>query len=152
MSSYGARKNCCAGESTMSQSPRMGLSLMRERSEVSDGSVTGSTAGSPNLRRRASIVAAKSFKSDGISTEPEAQFANSWFGKFRKVAHFLVTHHYVSNFMGVVVVFDAYFTGFDIDSRALELKTPDFILLCSDICCWSFQRSQVLCSLYIVIT
>lgn len=109
-------------------SPR--LSLARE---CSDGSSLGS---GPQLRRRASIVAAKSFKSDGreASVETQSPSSNTLHGKFRKAAHFLVNYHYLSNFMGVVVVFDSYFTGFDIDSRALGNPTPQVILACSDIC------------------
>lgn len=106
------------------------LSLARE---CSDGSSLGS---GPQLRRRASIVAAKSFKSDGreASVETQSPSSNTLHGKFRKAAHFLVNYHYLSNFMGVVVVFDSYFTGFDIDSRALGNPTPQVILACSDIC------------------
>eukprot|EP00435_Cladocopium_sp_Y103_P037723 s2715_g10.t1 len=117
-------------DSPHSMSPRLGLSLVRE---TSDGSSFGS---SPTLRRRGSIVAAKSFKSDGkdVSGEQQSIHTNTVFGKFRKAVHFLVNYHYLSNFMGVVVVFDSYFTGFDIDSRALGNPTPQAILTCSDIC------------------
>ena len=41
---------------------------------------------------------------------------------------------FVGVFTQVVVVFDSYFTGFDIDSRALGSSTPQVILVCSDIC------------------
>ena len=40
----------------------------------------------------------------------------------------------------VVVVFDSYFTGFDIDSRALGNPTPQAILTCSDICFLAMWR------------
>lgn len=35
---------------------------------------------------------------------------------------------YTANFLAVVVLFDAYLTAIDIDTRATGQKTPDFIL------------------------
>lgn len=58
----------------------------------------------------------------------------TWVGKVRRVADYLVTHHYVGNFMGIVVVFDSFFTAYDIDSRAAGIPTPSFILALSDLC------------------
>ena len=58
----------------------------------------------------------------------------TWVGKVRRVADYLVTHHYVGNFMGIVVVFDSFFTAYDIDSRAAGIPTPSLILALSDLC------------------
>ena len=70
-------------ESPLSMSPR--LSLARE---CSDGSSLGS---GPQLRRRASIVAAKSFKSDGreasVETQPGAIIS---LGDFLRMRSFLI--------------------------------------------------------------
>lgn len=55
-------------------------------------------------------------------------------GKVRRVADYLVAHHYVGNFMGIVVVIDSFLTAYDIDSRAAGIQTPSFILAMSDVC------------------
>eukprot|EP00913_Durusdinium_trenchii_P030591 g28650.t1 len=41
---------------------------------------------------------------------------------------------YVSNFMIVVVLFDAYCTCRDIDARAAEVPTPQVLIVLSDVC------------------
>ena len=73
-------------ESPLSMSLR--LSLARE---CSDGSSLGS---GPQLRRRASIVAAKSFKSDGreasVETQPGAMIIMISLGDFLRMRSFLI--------------------------------------------------------------
>jgi len=109
------------------------MGLMMTRGESQGSGASGASGASPSLKRRASIVAAKSFKSDRESEKKQVE-ARTWVGKVRRVADYLVTHHYVGNFMGIVVVFDSFFTAYDIDSRAAGIPTPSFILALSDLC------------------
>lgn len=58
-------------QSSPSQSPRMGLMMTRGESQGSGAS--GASGASPSLKRRASIVAAKSFKSDRESEKKQVE-------------------------------------------------------------------------------
>ena len=58
----------------------------------------------------------------------------TFLGKIRGWADYLVTHHYVGNFMGIVVVFDSFFTAYDIDSRSMGIPTAAVVLALSDLC------------------
>lgn len=94
-----------AGSGSPDGSPRMGL--VRSTDMSSNG------GSSPQLRRRASIVAAKSFKSDGKS-EAEAQVdpANTSLGKFRQARRNLVgwgcIRIFASCYFGLLVICDIF--------------------------------------------
>eukprot|EP00434_Breviolum_minutum_P020716 symbB.v1.2.018269.t1/scaffold1446.1/size211836/12 len=79
-------------QSSPSQSPRMGLVMTRGESQGSGAS--GASGASPSLKRRASIVAAKSFKSDRESEKKQVE-ARTWVGKVRRVADYLAFPHHL---------------------------------------------------------
>ena len=117
------------GSDSPRSSPRVGLSMNLVRTDQT------SNSGSASLRRRGSVIAADSF-SGGYKKSAARVEVNSdtMLGKVKRAVVYLVLHHYVANFMGVVVIFDSWFTGFDIDARAANQDTPELILLFSEIC------------------
>lgn len=66
--------------------------------------------------------------------ETVVEHAEDWRGRAMKYASILVEGNYTANFLGIVVLLDAYLTANDIDSRAAGEDTSRAILICSDIC------------------
>lgn len=115
-------------------SPKLGLSMGTFRSEHTGEQSLGTSSSA--LRRRGSVLAADTFTGGKPknSTASLVKNEHKYCGKVRRAINYLVLHHYTANFMGIVVLFDSFFTAFDIDARAVNESTPQIILTASEVC------------------
>lgn len=115
-------------------SPKLGLSMGTFRSEHTGEQSLGTSSSA--LRRRGSVLAADTFTGGKPKNSTASLVKNErkYCGKVRRAINYLVLHHYTANFMGIVVLFDSFFTAFDIDARAVNESTPQIILTASEVC------------------
>lgn len=97
----------------------------------------GSAAEDVHDRRRSISPAAATF----IKAECAVSYQNSsgehretLRGRIWRIAESLINDNYLANLTALVVLFDAWLTCYDIDSKAIGDETPFFVSLASDLC------------------
>lgn len=91
---------------------------------------------SADRRRSISPAAANFIKADCEQAvqNSSGEQKNGMGGKIWRVAESLINDNYLTNLTAVVVLFDAWLTCYDIDSKAIGDETPFIIQLAADLC------------------
>jgi len=125
-----------AASQSIQASPR---SLERLQSKSSHGDASRS--------RRGSVMVGGEFIKTKSSLKVHHKGHKSCWEGFIELAETFQQSKYVSNFMVVAVLFDAYCTCSDIDARAAGNPKPEVLLLMSDLCLILYTLELVLAAL-----
>ncbi|CAJ1366526.1 unnamed protein product [Effrenium voratum] len=97
-----------------------------------------------SVRRRNSLSLNSDFIKSRSKLNMSVDSSRSFKERVQHVARRILNSSYVSNFMVLVVLFDAYCTCSDIDARAQGGKAPALVLTLSDVCLTLYTIELVL--------